>query len=173
MRRDHRQAISLRNKQRARRIDARRLRKVILLCLREVLQLDSFDIGVQIVHAAEMTKINEQYLRHRGSTDVITFDYRHTNGTDTLSRLSGFLSPIGGEGWGEGAARTAIHGDIYVCIDEAIAQAKRFRTSWQEEILRYILHGILHLLGYDDRTAAQRTKMKREEDKLMTRVGGL
>ena len=49
-------------------------------------------------------------------------------------------------------------------------QARRFGTSWQEELVRYVVHGMLHLLGYDDRTAPLRKRMKRVEDKLMTQI---
>ena len=42
-----------------------------------------------------------------------------------------------------------LHGEIFICVDEAIPQAKEFRTSWQSEIVRYIVHGVLHLLGHE------------------------
>jgi rRNA maturation RNase YbeY len=61
----------------------------------------------------------------------------------------------------------SLHGEIFVCMDEAVAQARRFRTSWQSELVRYIVHGILHLRGFDDRRAAPRARMKREENRLV------
>jgi rRNA maturation RNase YbeY len=50
-------------------------------------------------------------------------------------------------------------------VDEAVRQARRFRTSWQSEIVRYLVHGVLHSWGYDDASAGARRKMKREEDR--------
>jgi probable rRNA maturation factor len=55
-------------------------------------------------------------------------------------------------------------------VDEAVLQAKKFGTTWQSEIARYIVHGILHLLGHDDLHAAARRRMKREENR---RLAGL
>jgi probable rRNA maturation factor len=54
-----------------------------------------------------------------------------------------------------------------VCVDEAILQAKNFKTSWQSEVVRCVVHGVLHLLGHDDLKADLRRKMKREENRLM------
>lgn len=90
-----------------------------------------------------MTELNETFLRHRGVTDVITFNYAER--------------PDGGP----------LQGEIFVCIDEAHVQATRFGTSWQEELVRYILHGILHLQGYDDRRKTDRLRMKRRENQLL------
>ena len=51
-----------------------------------------------------------------------------------------------------------------------MAQAKQFRTSWQSEVVRYAVHGVLHLLGHDDLRLAARRKMKREENRLVRRL---
>jgi probable rRNA maturation factor len=58
-----------------------------------------------------------------------------------------------------------LHGEIFICPDVGRAQAKEFGTTPQMEIVRYLVHGMLHLGGYDDRTVAKRAKMKRAEDK--------
>jgi rRNA maturation RNase YbeY len=91
-----------------------------------------------------MTRINETRLRHAGSTDVITFDYGEPKG------------PLAGE--------------IFVCVEEALVQARRFRATWQEELVRYIVHGVLHLRGYDDLGTAARRRMKREEGRLLRKL---
>jgi probable rRNA maturation factor len=143
---ERRAILSFRNLQRSRPINLRLLRRIILRCVRELLNVESFDLGIQIVNAAEISRVNEQFLQHAGPTDVITFDYREVS-----------------------AARSevSISGDLYVCIDEAIRQAKRFRTSCPQELVRYIVHGILHLLGFDDRTPRLRQRMKRLENRLV------
>jgi probable rRNA maturation factor len=51
-----------------------------------------------------------------------------------------------------------LHGEIFICPEVAATQAREFRTSWQEEIVRYCVHGLLHLRGYDDVRAADRRK---------------
>jgi probable rRNA maturation factor len=62
---------------------------------------------------------------------------------------------------------------MFICIDDAMAQARQFRTSWQSELARYIIHGILHLRGFDDIRAADRRKMKREENRLLRETSRL
>jgi probable rRNA maturation factor len=55
-------------------------------------------------------------------------------------------------------------------VDDAIAQAREFGSSWQSEVVRYVVHGILHLLGYDDLQPELRRKMKRAEHRLVRRL---
>ena len=69
-----------------------------------------------------------------------------------------------------GPRRKEVHGEIFICIDEAVTQARRFRTTWPSELVRYLVHGILHLQGYDDLTPAARRKMKREENRLLQQL---
>jgi probable rRNA maturation factor len=135
--------ISIRNRQRLRRVDAWLLRELTLVLLREHLHCSEFELGVHLVGVKEMTRISETFLQHEGSTDVITFN--HAEGKHTP-----FL-------WGE----------IFVSVGDAVAQAKLFRTTWQEEVARYVVHGLLHLCGYDDRRPAERREMKRQENRLM------
>jgi probable rRNA maturation factor len=92
--------------------------------------------------------VNETFLKHEGPTDVVTFDYLE-------KRKAG------------SGKRKHLHGEIFICVDEAVLQAKKFRASWQSEIVRYLVHGVLHLLGHDDRRIAARKKMKREENRLL------
>ena len=49
-----------------------------------------------------------------------------------------------------GVTRSTLHGELFICVDEAVFQAKQFGTSWQLEIVRYVVHGVLHLRGHDD-----------------------
>ena len=60
-----------------------------------------------------------------------------------------------------------MHGELFICVDDAVAQAKQFKTSWQSEIIRCVVHGVLHLLGHDDLKPDLRRKMKREENRLV------
>lgn len=147
--------LTIQNRQRSRRLDTRQLRKVVLTLLEESLNLKSVDLGINLVAAPEMTRINETFLQHAGSTDVITFDYCEA-GTQNLKL-----------GTGNSELGTSIHGELFICVDEAILQARRFRTTWQSEVVRYIVHGLLHLLGHDDHRPADRRQMKRAENRLL------
>jgi rRNA maturation RNase YbeY len=61
---------------------------------------------------------------------------------------------------------------LYICLDTAMAQAKQFGTTGQSELVRYVVHGVLHLLGYDDLQPDLRRKMKRVENRLVRRLAG-
>lgn len=156
--------LYFRSRQNARRIKLRLFRKILLAALKD-LGIDQFELGIHIVGEAEMTQLNEVFLRHKGSTDVITFDYaenlsqrRKAAKTKQNAGILCAFAPL---------REIKMFGEVFVCIDEAVAQAKLFRTSWQSELVRYAIHGVLHLLGHDDTCAAARRKMKREEDRIL------
>ena len=74
-----------------------------------------------------------------------------------------------GKGVGRVSTRVPeqVHGEIFICIDDAVKQARQFRTTWQSELVRYLIHGVLHAVGYGDLTPADRGVMKREENRLL------
>src|SRR5690242_3132921 len=114
-------SLSVRNRHHTRTVDCRLLSRLTRTLLRELVDRNSFDFSIYLVSASEITGLNEEFLKHRGPTDVITFDYGDDGTPEFLS------------------------GEIFVCVDEAVKQAQRFRTSWQCELVRYVVHGILHL----------------------------
>jgi len=126
------------------------------------LELEKAEIGIYLVGAPEMTRLNETFLKHKGSTDVIAFDYRD-KGRAGCSRPAAKLGAIG-------TSRPTLHGEIFVCMDEAVLQARKFGASWQSETVRYVVHGVLHLLGHDDLRDAARRKMKSEENRLLREI---
>ena len=127
-------------------VDTRQLRRIARHLLAELLALEKFELGVHLVRAPEMTRINETFLQHEGATDVITFDY-----ADHGSRITD----------------CALYGELFICFDVAVSQAREFRTTWPGEVVRYLVHGVLHLQGFDDHRPADRRKMKREENRLV------
>lgn len=138
--------LVVRNRQRARPLNTKFLRDIIRALLTEELSRNEFEIDISVIDEKAMMRMNEGFLRHKGSTDVITFDYADATRPQCLT------------------------GEIFICLDEAIIQAPRFRVPWQNELVRYVVHGLLHLAGYDDKTAAACRKMKREENRLMRRL---
>ena len=137
--------IIIANRQRTKKINMRLLMQIVNGLFAE-LRISEAELGINIVSAKKMTKVNRRFLQHEGSTDVITFD--HANGAHSVTR------PI-------------LHGELFVCVDEAVLQAKKFGTNWQSEVIRYIVHGVLHLLGHDDLKPDSRRRMKREENRLV------
>lgn len=81
--------------------------------------------------------LNKKYLRHNTLTDIITFDFSEKN---------------------------LISGDIYISINRIKENAVMFKTSFNDEINRVIIHGILHLCGYTDKTKSKKKEMKIRED---------
>ena len=85
-----------------------------------------------------LVQLNKEYLRHFTLTDIITFD---------LSEDEGFLT-----------------GDIYISVDRARENAKKFKDSLNNEIKRLMIHGILHLIGYKDKSQSERELMRAKEE---------
>lgn len=139
--------LVFRNRQRTRAVDRGRLRQITLALLQDHLQAEDWELCIHLVAAREMTRLNGRFLQHEGSTDVITFDY-----AGPAARVT---------------AHPFLHGEIFVCLDDAVAQARQFRTTWQGEAVRYLIHGLLHLCGHDDLQPAARRVMKREENRLL------
>jgi probable rRNA maturation factor len=175
--------LALRNAQRAHRLDLPLVRRMTTTLLRDLMGLNDFDLSLLLVGAAEMTRLNQTFLHHAGPTDVLSFDYLEKPGPPgrpgpgCAADSSASLQPerrVYAAGRNAPAcaaqASAALHGEIVICVDEALAQARRFRTPWQSELARYLVHGILHLRGFDDRRPAQRRKMKRAEDRFLRQL---
>jgi probable rRNA maturation factor len=148
--------IAITSRQRTRKINLRRLRHIAHALFAD-LGIESAELGVYLVTEPEIIRLNETHLQHAGSTDVITFDYLDIGraGCPQPAAELGAMRTL----------RPTLYGEIFICVDEAVRQARRFRTSWQSEIVRYLVHGVLHLWGHDDASAGARRKMKREEDR--------
>lgn len=113
----------------------------IISSLKEELKFSISFLQINFVSSQQIININEKYLRHKGSTDIITFNYSK----DTFN----------------------LDGECYICIPIAEENAGKFNVSIQNELLRLIIHGVLHLLGYDDIATKDKKIMKREEDRLV------
>ena len=83
-------------------------------------------------------KINLEYLNHDTLTDIISFDY---------------------------SLRNEIHGEVYISIERVKENAKEFNESFDKELKRVIIHGILHFLGFKDKTDKEQQQMRFLEEK--------
>jgi probable rRNA maturation factor len=140
------------NRQRTKKINTQLLKQIVGALFAE-LKITEAELGINLVGAREMTLVNETFLQHEGATDVITFGYENSEFRIQNSELQ-------------------LHGELFVCVDVAVAHAKNFKTSWQSELVRYVVHGVLHLRGHDDGRPALRRKMKRAENRLVQRLAG-
>ena len=114
-------------------------KKLIDSLIRE-LQMEVESLNIVFVDDATLQKMHLEYLNDPQKTDVITFD----------------LS--------EGPR---IEGEIYISSERAAEQAKEYGVPFAQEVLRLIIHGILHLKGFDDLEAQDRKIMKQEEERLV------
>ena len=88
----------------------------------------------------EILRINKYYLNHNYYTDIITFDYSEG---DKLS------------------------GDLFISLETVKTNSEKFKTSYDEELRRVIVHGILHLCGYNDKTSKEKKEMHLKENELL------
>lgn len=95
------------------------------------------DINIIFCSDNYILDINQRFLSHDYFTDIITFDYCQG---DVLS------------------------GDLFVSVDSVRENAVEYGEEFQRELRRVMVHGILHLIGYDDHTAAQQKQMRQKED---------
>jgi rRNA maturation RNase YbeY len=92
-----------------------------------------------------LLQINQQYLNHDTYTDIITFDNSEEHNT--------------------------IAGDIFISIERIKENAAKFAVTETQELHRVIIHGALHLLGYKDKTVADKKKMTLKEDYYLSKRG--
>jgi probable rRNA maturation factor len=95
------------------------------------------EINIIITSDKNLIKINRQFLKHNYYTDVISFSYNHEN---------------------------IINGEVYLSLDTIKKNAINYNVSLNRELLRVIIHGILHLCGYEDDTAKKKKIMREKED---------
>lgn len=89
-----------------------------------------------------LLEINKQYLSHNYFTDIITFNY---------------------------CEQSIINGDIYISITTVKNNSRQFNVTFIEELHRVMIHGILHLIGYDDKTDEEKAKMREKENQYLER----
>ena len=97
-----------------------------------------------------LRKINLKYLNHDYFTDIITFDYSKGNNKLLMNRI-----PVD---------ENCISGDIYISVDRVRENAKEYAAGFNDELHRVMIHGILHLCGYNDNTASEKETMRGKED---------
>ena len=111
--------------------------------LKKELNFSISSLPINFISSGEITTINKKYLNHNSSTDIITFNY-----SDRKDNLDG---------------------EIFISYEDAKKNAGRFKNTLPEEILRLIIHGILHLLGYDDLNKKDYRVMKKLENQLLNK----
>lgn len=114
--------------------------------IRSAAQEEGFRVGdINVVFCSDsyLLGINRQYLQHDYYTDIITFDYCE----------DGVLS-----------------GDLFISVDTVQGNAAEYKVMFHVELLRVIIHGIMHLVGYKDKTDTDAAKMRERENHYLAKV---
>lgn len=111
----------------------------ILKCIEK----ETFELGeINYIFCDDtyLHKMNVEFLQHDTLTDIISFDY-------TMGKEIG--------------------GDIFISIERVKENAAEFKVSFEEELKRVLIHGILHYMGYKDKTAEEKTIMRSKENECL------
>lgn len=98
------------------------------------------EIGYMFVDDEKILEVNNEYLGHDYYTDIITFDYCEGN---------------------------VLNGDIVISLDTVRTNAEKFGKTYEDELFRVIIHGVLHLCGINDKGPGEREIMEENENKAL------
>lgn len=126
---------------------ARRLAEAVLAAERA----DGVSLSIAFVGPAAIRRINREYLGHDRETDVVAFAMSAEESTTPRASVPRLV------------------GDIYICPRVAARQAREYKVTVREELRRLVVHGALHVLGYDHADSAARTRgrMWRRQEELL------
>ena len=102
---------------------------------------DEGEVNIIFCDDAYLHKLNVEFLQHDTLTDIISFD-------NSLGKL--------------------INGDIYISTERVADNAKDYKVSFLEELQRVMVHGVLHYIGFKDKTAEDQKEMTRQENKALS-----
>jgi len=114
--------------------------KKLVKWISDVISSEGFQVGeINYIFCNDsyLNKINQEFLNHDTFTDIISFDY-------TLAKEVG--------------------GDIFISIERVLENAEKFDEVFENELHRVMIHGILHFMGYKDKTKKEKTLMRTKED---------
>ena len=114
--------------------------KKLVKWIGDVISSEGFQVGeINYIFCNDsyLNKINQEFLNHDTFTDIISFDY-------TLGKEVG--------------------GDIFISIERVLENAEKFNEVFETELHRVMIHGILHFMGYKDKTKKEKTLMRTKED---------
>ena len=131
--------ISISNIQRAHSVDLKRMERVARCAIRRLRIRTNGTLAISFLDGHRMRALNRRFCGRDRSTDVLSFRYD-----------------------GE-----PIVGEILIAPSQARAYSKEHHMSYEHELSRYVIHGLLHWLGHEDRTPAEQRRMRVTEDQLL------
>jgi rRNA maturation RNase YbeY len=124
-------------------------KRICKIWIKEIIESYRKSLGtVNIIFTSNsyLLEINQKYLNHNYFTDVITFDYSES---------------------------LLISGDVFVSIDQVKVNSKDMASSFESELLRVIVHGVLHLLGFKDSNEEETQQIREKEDEALLLLEGI
>ena len=141
--------ISIENLHSRYRINKKKIADLAERILRSEKSNSSLDII--LVQDSFIRKLNRDFRKKDNTTDVLSF------GMTEGKRIGQEMNYLG---------------DIYICLDQAKRQSKEYKIPFMEELYRLVVHGVLHLLGYEHKTLKQKKKMTEMENYFVARTQG-
>ncbi len=121
-------------------VDEEEIRRFVAMILRiEEVSIDY--LGVILCERAQHQELHRRFLGDDSPTDVLAFDFESGSGK--------------------------IEGEVYVDLDTANERHREFDATFREEVLRYVVHGLLHLIGYRDKNSADAERMRKKQESLI------
>jgi probable rRNA maturation factor len=133
-------------------VSLRKARSLVIKAL-GVLGLRNRSLSINFVEKSHIRNINSRYFNRRTVTDVIALGYQDSySGKRPVGLYSEYL------------------GDIIICPDIAAQNARIYNRNIEQEIALYIVHGLLHLLGYQDTSTSKRKKMYKMQKEILSKI---
>ena len=120
-------------------------KKKIRLLVKEICKVEGVDLSfLNYIFCTDkyLLEINRKHLNHNFLTDIITFDFSENNNT--------------------------AEGDLYISVDRIEDNAKKYRVLFTKELIRVVIHGLLHLIGYKDGSEKEKKRMRSLENKYLS-----
>lgn len=133
------------------RVSKKWVQKVVQTLLKSLKQSSKITVSIHFIGDKRMKTLNRSHRGKNKTTDVLSF---------SLEETSGFATP----------AQAHDIGDIFISVPQIIRQAKEYRVSYKEECGRMLIHGVLHLLGYDHEKKKDAKKMFGIQERILTQV---
>lgn len=124
-------------------LNKKEIHKLISYLIKQ-LKLELSYLEINLVNQDEILEINSEYLKHNYTTDIITFNYSEI--------------------------MHVIDAEIFISLHDCLENSVRFECSFNDELKRLIIHGLLHLIGFDDKSIKEQNKMRIKENELLALV---
>ena len=153
--------VSVTNTQRTLPVDVECIDRLARCVVRRLSIRHAGTLAIIFIDGRQMRQLNQRFLQHDRSTDVLSFRYEDPSARRGLARDSAPAWPT------SGGLREAVVGEILIDPRHARRYAAHHVIPYKQELARYVIHGLLHWLGHDDNTPAQQRAIRAMEDRLL------